>query len=602
MHGCVHALPVGSRRVDPDAACCWPGQKWRTTITSGAFRVYHTFLPPDPLIRRLSRLRRTGGPRCKGIALSVLLAGLVSGPPLRAQSVGVNEVFVGSELETYLRLLQVGGQSPLYPWSVRSFSPGEIERILPVDSVHPWARRYPLDPDTTAGLRFAWVRPRAQLIYNSGFPEGSSDGALWAGRGATAALQVGFSARYGPVSLTVAPIAFRAENDAFPLIDNALDGRFAFGDGTRPEAIDLPQRFGGKPYTRLDPGQSTLRIDAGPVAAGIATANQHWGPATEHPILLGNNAAGFLHGFVGTTTPQSTWVGQVHGRVVWGSLSQSDYSVVQGRQSRRFMSGLVGVFVPRGIPGLEVGAARFFHTPWPEKGLTAARFLKPLEGLYKQNLRDTDEGVDEKSDADNQLASVFARWVFPSSGFEVYGEYGREDHSWNLRDFIVEPDHSGGYTVGVQKVWRRSAPEMIVLRGEVINTQISHISKVRDQAPFYVHYAGARQGHTQRGQLLGSSAGYGGGGSVLAVDRYHRRGRWTAEWTRTLRRERVGSTALDGRNNEALDVMHSLGAEAVLFRGGWEIISRVGGSYNFNRNFGSDAANLHVRFGVLRTF
>ncbi|MDP9349516.1 MAG: hypothetical protein M3P24_10320, partial [Gemmatimonadota bacterium] len=73
---------------------------------------------------------------------------------------GLNEVFVGSEMEECLRFLQIGGAGGAYPWSIRSLSPREVERMLPADSAHPWAARYPLRPlraDTSRGLRTEWV-------------------------------------------------------------------------------------------------------------------------------------------------------------------------------------------------------------------------------------------------------------------------------------------------------------------------------------------------------------------------------------------------------------------------------------------------------------
>ena len=53
-------------------------------------------------------------------------------------------------------------------------------------------------------------------------------------------------------------------------------------------------------YTRLDPGQSTIRLDFPAVTLGASTANQQWGPGSTHPLLLGNNAPGFTHLFLGT--------------------------------------------------------------------------------------------------------------------------------------------------------------------------------------------------------------------------------------------------------------------------------------------------------------
>lgn len=559
------------------------------------------FRSPRAFLRGLWRTRsRLEGPL-------LLALGVLAAAPLRAQSGEIfvrNEVFVGSEIEEYLRLLQITGDADLYPWTIRSFSPPEVDRLLPDDSVHPWAARYDLRPDTASGLRVHLVRPELRAIFNSAFPFGGNDGAIWAGRGITTALRVGGSLRYGPLSLLAAPVVFHSQNADFDLMDNGLDGRLAYANGTYPLTIDFPQRFGDGAVTRIDPGQSTARLDLYGVTAGISTANQEWGPAGEYPILLGSNAPGFFHGFLGTASPWNVWLGEVHGRLVWGRLDQSDFAVLEGRSSRRFMSGIVGSFTPRGLPGLEIGGARFFHTPWPADGLDAGNFLKPVEAFWKSNLPDREEEVipgDTKSDVDNQLASAFFRAVFPRSGFEVYGEYGREDHSFDARDFVLEPDHSGGYMLGFQKAWMPSGDRLVALRGEVLDLGISHIARVRHQAPFYVH-GFTVQGHTQRGQLLGAAAGLGGMAATLAADVYGRGGRWTAAWTREVRQDR-GSFPLTGVSDDrGLDVLHTLGLEGLFFRGRFDITAGLRGAYEFNRDFGDDAFNVNANLGLRAAF
>lgn len=531
------------------------------------------------------------------------MAALSLGLPLRAQEAAGapwvrNEVFTGSEMERYLRVLQVAGEAEWYPWSVRGFSPAEVDRLLPGDSTHPWARRYDLQRDTAGGLQLHWVRPRAEAIVNSTFPYGNNDGPVWAGRGLTTAVSAGFSLRSGPLSLTVAPIALWAQNASFALMPNGWTGPRSFADGANPNTIDLPQRFGDGAVARIDPGQSTLRLDLPVVAVGISTANQAWGPAGEYPLLLGNNAAGFPHLFLGTSAPLNVGIGRVHGRIVWGRLDQSEYSPVQGEEDRRFMSGLVALFSPAGLDGLEIGGARFFHTPWPEDGLELGNFTKPLEGLLKSGLPDTGVGPDGRSDADNQLASVFARWAFPASGFEAYGEYAREDHNYDFRDLVLEPDHDSAYLLGFQRAWERSDSRWFALRGELLNAQITHLAQVRDQYVFYVH-SFTRQGHTQQGQLLGSPAVYGGAGALLAGDYYHPGGRWSVSWRREIRSEReVYPAAVPDMDRAGLDVLHTLGAEALFFRGRFDISAGVSGGYNLNRNFGDDAFNLNATLGV----
>jgi len=306
-----------------------------------------------------------------GTALTFALVALPE--PCQAQGLprmgGRSEVFAGGELENYLRALQLAGQVPVYPWSVRAFSPREIDSLVPRVSAHPWARRYDLaSSPARRGLRVDLVRPRVTLIENTRFPYGRNDGPVWAGRGLTTVVQAGVALRYGRFSATIAPLVFRAENASFPLMPNGETGRLVYADGMSPETIDRPQRFGPGPHTVLDPGQSTIRVDLGKITAGISTANQIWGPADQSPLILSNNAAGFPNVFFATTRPVDVWIARVHGRLVYADLRQSAYSSLAGQSSGRFAPGLVAVVEPRGTYGLELGLARFFHRDWPAGG------------------------------------------------------------------------------------------------------------------------------------------------------------------------------------------------------------------------------------------
>ncbi len=530
--------------------------------------------------------------------LPLLLGGAAAVPPLAAPAFAQGapadlrlEATAGSEVEGYLRTLQVAGIAPLYPWGVRAFSPAEVDRLVPAHRAHPWAARLaaPADSAGTPALRL--IRPRARAIHNSSFAQDvPNDGAIWAGRGVTGALSAGATLRAGPLSLRVEPLVFWAQNASFDLAPNGETGDMRFADPLRPRHIDLPQRFGDEAYMRVDPGQSTLRLDLLGVAAGVSTANQVWGPAADMPLILGANAGGFPHAFIGSSAPVQVGIGRLHGRVVWGDLAQSDYTHVTGKGSRRFMAGWVASFTPAGLPGLEVGASRFFHNHWPAGGLELDDFIRPLQPFLKENLDPTGEGEDGVSDTANQIASVQARWVLPGSGFELFGEYAREDHNWDVRDFVLEPDHASAYMVGGRKVWVRDG-SLLSLRAELVESQVSHLREVRPEGPFYVHTR-TTQGHTLRGQVLGTPAVYGGGGSVLALESHSRAGRWQVDWTRT----RVGG----GLTAEApeVDVIHSLGGEAVLFRGGVDATMGVRGSWNLNRHFGGSAFNLTTELGL----
>jgi len=511
---------------------------------------------------------------------------------------GRSEVFVSSEVENYLRYLQTIGASGLYPWSVRSFSPREVDSLVPRGGAHPWAARYDLSPRRRRGIEVDVVRPTVSVRFNSAFPYGSNDGAVWAGRGLTTAAQAGVAVRWGPVSLTLAPMVFRADNAPFPLQPNGQSGRLAFADGAAPTTIDRPQRFGDGVYTAVDPGQSTLRFDGYGVTLGVSTANQGWGPGAAYPFLLGANAAGYPHAFVGTERPLDLWLFRLHARAVYGELAQSDYTNISGDERRRFMSGFVATVQPRGVPGLELGMGRFYHTPWPADGLTSAQFRKPFQGVTKSNVEQGPDSLVNFGGLDNQLASLFGRWVLPGSGFELYAEYGRDDHNWDTRDLTLEPDHAASVMAGFRKVWHRQGGRLTALRGELINFQRPPNVQRRPGGEIYVN-SRARQGHTHQGQLLGADVGVASAaGSTVALDWYSPRGRWTVSWSRTLRQHTAEYVYAGTVNPRGMDVLHALGTEALLFAGSVDLTAGVTVVANFNRAYRSDAWNLNAVLGT----
>lgn len=488
------------------------------------------------------------------------------------------EVHAGSELERYLRSLQLLGASDSYPWSLRGFSPPELERIAPADTAdHPWRGRFHLTTTSVAEEGLGFAAPRAGATVNSGFPYGVNDGALWAGRGLTLSAEGGVAYRRGPLSASLQPVAFVAQNASF-----SLDGLRRAGN------IDAPWRFGTDPYARLEPGESWVRVDWPWVTAGISTAGMTWGPADRFPLLLGRNAPGFPHAFLGTGTPLDIWIGELHGRLVWGRLEESDWAPASEFPGARFVSSAVVVFEPAWPSGLELGGGRLFHLPW-NGGPGVSDIFRPFEAFTKRRI-----GFEvDPNTSENQLGAVFFRWLFPRGGLEVYGELFREDHAVDARDLIVEPDHDLATTLGVRKAWRREDGEIWTFQLELMDAKINHLDAVRNQEPPYVH-SRIRQGHTHRGQILGSPAAWGGEGLSIGVDRYYPAGRWSLRWERTLRQDAPDGSGLEG--GRARDVLHALTAEALLFRGPWELLADLTGVWNLNRDFGDDRGNL--RLGV----
>ena len=390
----------------------------------------------------------------------------------------------------------------------------------------------------------------------------------------TSAVQAGFFANWKWVSLTVAPIAFRAENNDFDIVNTTpreqalLRTRISAWCGRTPAVRQfrvLPDRSRREHAARRPPLCDSRYLNRKPAV----------GSRTAVPIILGNNAAGFPHIFLGSSEPIDLWIMRVHGRVFWGELFQSDYSNVTGPSAftspaepgtKRFATGIIFLISPRGLTGLEIGGSRFFHSVWPPSGIPRSYFTKVFQGLLKKNLKpdvlDIPGYADNQGVADNQLVSVFVRWVLPHSGFEIHSEYGREDHSYDFRDLQQEIDHSRSYSIGARKVFGSSANRLTAGRVEILNFQLPQSARYRGEGEMYVHGL-IRQGHTYKGQLLGADAGVGvGAGSVVAVDRFTPGGRWTASWTRIVRRENGQLHSSGIRSPRSIDVSHAVGFES----------------------------------------
>jgi hypothetical protein len=532
------------------------------------------------------------------VRVACLLLITLAATSLRAQLPIANNlddrVAAGGDVEQYLRALQVAGLAPLQPWSIRPFAPGQLDRLISTDSAHPWSG-YLKKPTKSDGELYL-ISPKLQTMYNTTYPYGFNDGPIWAGRGLTTAVDFGFGGRYGPLSFVIAPEAFRAENQGFGLQPIVIPERGEveglFSDPFSPASIDQPQRFGTKAYQRLDPGQSTIRLDVWHLTAGVGSEDQFWGPAVSNPILLGNNAAGFRHAFAGVRR-LNLGVARVDANVVWGRLDQSFLMPDVEGTRKRFMSGLVATATINGLPGLEVGFARFFETIWPDSGLTRDDYLRPFNAFFKATRAQQVGGTGDEPD--NQLASIFARWAFPRAGVEVYGEFGREDYNADEQDLIGEPDHDASYMVGMQRVWKRGKTALVAVRGEVLNTRMTSLNIVRQQTPFYEHTP-VIQGFTQNGQVLGSYGAHGGGASNLSVDWYRPDGKWTFEWSRIALGE-VLATGPSGAQavGSLAEVTHALSAERLLFLDRYALTLGVDEVFKLNQSFNGVLANTRLR-------
>ena len=434
---------------------------------------------------------------------------------------------VGGDVERYLRALILSGVIESLPWAVRPFGPSDVRAVIMDSSqkAHPWRTGL-----RVASGRAATLGAMGFVSANTGFAWGANDGALWQGRGLTVAGGVAASTRWGPFSAVAAPVAFLAQNADIPRLLPSPTG--SNGDPLFYNNVDLPLEMGAKAYGRIDPGESTLRLDLGSAVLGISSASLGWGVGDAFPALFGPNAGGFSHIFAGTKGRglRIPRIGKFSGRYVLGVLEQTRWSPVQGSESylsaeqpgtRRLATGLVVSFMPALLSNLELGANRFYHSPYLSGGERWAAWSRPFDGIFKESLPPRIGPVGEQNgDLDNQMASFFARLVFPGRGVEAGFELFREDYNWDLRDLAQEPENNSAVIATLHAMTERRADRLSVLSLEYFDGNVRPIAQARGQGALYVHGT-LRQGHTQRGQLLGSPVGVGAiGGSRISWERF----------------------------------------------------------------------------------
>lgn len=434
-------------------------------------------------------------------------------------------LWVGSPLDDYVRLMQLTGEQPLASRVLRPLE-RESRTLALADSAglarNPWRARYGARQRADTGYTaFERYEPIVRITSNSAVPFGGNDGALWAGKGLSAAVDLGIAGRYGPLTVRIAPSLVYSQNEEFVLgtLYQAPPDMSPYADPYLSKNIDLPQRFGDAPVRRLDAGQSSIQLAGHGVRGGAGTENMWWGPGMENALLMSNNAAGLPHAFLGTDRPVDVWVGRLEALYTLGFMSSSGYwrPDVPDSLSDRWVKALVLVLEPRGAPGLYLGAARAYYQYVPPDGIRFRDLLGVLEAPEKRKLITPANPLGE--DSSDQMIELFARWLMPESNFEVYGSLGRNDHAIDQRDVILEPDHSDAYSLGFQKLFLQPERGFVRLRGEITSLANGLTQTIRPDPTWYAHHI-VTQGYTQRGQLIGAQAGPGGRQMDLGLDGY----------------------------------------------------------------------------------
>ncbi len=351
------------------------------------------------------------------------------------------------------------------------------------------------------GFKMKIFGPEWFNSYNTASPYGQNDGALWQGKGYNSSVSSGVRIEGYGFELTLKPQVSFSENREFEYMPSVHKSEFGyFCDG-----IDLPQRFGNSSFWTFDLGDSEIRWTWNTFTLGFGTQNPWLGKSWLNPMLGSNNAPSYPKIDIGMrkTTLLIPYfdipLGDVEGRIWYGRLTESDYFDNDDTNDYTFVGGFNASFSPAFIPEFTIGATKICIANWK---FVDAQYLNPFHSS------NTAVG-DASGKVDDQKASIYASWLFPTVGFEIYGELGIDDYSYYKKE---NPFHTMIYSLGLQQ--QISLGEFLTsknIHSELIlewnNFEISQDFQLQwPYGGYYVH-SQVKHGYTNKGQLLGAGSG-----------------------------------------------------------------------------------------------
>lgn len=444
-----------------------------------------------------------------------------------------------------------------------------------ISYVAPWSDR------SSSAAAITMAPPVFKLTSNSAYARGDNDGALWAGKGINTEFRAGARARWRALSIGLYPTLIYQQNADFQ-VPFARNGYSSF---TNPyHLLDYPLRMGDRSWSGIDPGQSFIRADYKSAYIAFSTENLWLGPTHFYSLLLSNAAQGFPHLRVGTSRPVRLPIVDFGFSIFGGSVDESPYFDGVAYNDSHFFTATALFVQPHVLPGLNLGIARVYHD-------TAHAAGQPVS-FYLKRLAESPLFSGGGNRVGNGIGALYFRWVLPESGFEFYGEWARDDTPYNLEDILREPDWTAVWSAGFQKVYVR--PQRITrVFGEVVRLGASTATVRTGRGPvtFYTHGT-VPQGHTQKGQMLGSWTGPGSDAQRVGFDTYDRHG-LTGAYLERVRYDDDAYYATFARTyGEARhDVEATLGLRRVQFVDRFQLEGALALSRRYDRDFATLGAD-----------
>jgi hypothetical protein len=333
--------------------------------------------------------------------------------------------------------------------------------------------------------------------YNSHHPYGWNDGPLSFSKGYQFVGSGGVYMRWRNIHLTLRPEFFKTASDPYET---------SAAWGQRTSAL-----------SKLTLGQSSLRVDFGPISVGVSTQNLWLGPGRYSSLLMSNNAPGFNHFSIGTNRPLKTLLGSFQLNVIGGALTYNEKESFENfnlksylvASHKNYLSLLSISYSPVFFKNLYLTANRAFTIPIQENPSSKLTdyYLLSLKPLFRNKYQDNAFPVD-------QVLSGSAKYIFPKEHAEVYFEYGWNDGSSNSRDLMLDMSHSAASIYGLKKIQHLNSNSYLNFEAEATNMSQKPSYLQRNAGNWYIHNNG---GYINENQILGAGSGWGNDVQTFAI-------------------------------------------------------------------------------------
>ena len=338
--------------------------------------------------------------------------------------------------------------------------------------------------------------------FSSDYPYPSTSNLLVSG-GFQSNITTGAYFKLGPLSIQLQPEFIYSQNSSFDQ------------GPSKSWNTEYLETFGFGNYSKVFPGQSSVKLNFGAFSAGIATQNIWWGPGQYNSLLFSNNAFGFPHFTFNTRRPAKTFLGSFEGQVLVGRLEGSNLPTTNVENlidDWRYLNGFIISYQPKWLKGVYFGISRVFQQYESFRGETFRDYFPIFDNFQKKGVFENgnDSGKFDQEGRDQQL-TVFGRYVIPKAKAEFYFEYGRRDHAYDWREAFLNPEHARAYIIGFIKLIPIKGNETFLVKAEMTQQQESINIVVRYPGTSgSLNWSGhgvVRHGFSNFGQMLGPGIG-----------------------------------------------------------------------------------------------